>query len=168
VGVAAERELADLLLSERLPAWRVRESVCESAPIGVIVSAVHDVWLGAPALAASVLAADYRITLALTSCDPAIIRDAAARLLSAATLERRRPKGTESVAYDLRPLLAAIDVRDGPPTVLLVRTRFHQERGAGRPEEVLAALGDALGTRLEATEIVRARILLADAPDGPD
>ncbi len=85
------------------------------------------------------------------------------RLLSAARLERHRPKGNESVAYDLRPLLASIDVREDAPTVLLVRTRFLPERGAGRPEEVLAALGDALGTPLAAAQIVRERILLADA-----
>jgi radical SAM-linked protein len=161
-GVAAECELADLYIAERLPAWRVRQAVCESAPSGVVVAGVHDVWLGAPALAASVAAADYRIVLGDAACDPAAIRNAAAHLLSAATLERRRPRGNDSVAYDLRPLLDAIDVRAAIPVVLLIRTRFHPERGAGRPEEVLAALADAVGTPLAAAQIVRERILLSD------
>jgi uncharacterized protein DUF2344 len=165
--MVAESELADLHLADRLPAWRVRQAVCDCAPPGIGVASVHDVWLGAPALAASIAAADYRIILADTRCEPGAIRAAATHLLSAASLERRRPKGSESVAYDLRPLLASIDVRVGAPTVLLVRTRFLPERGAGRPEEVLAALGDALGTPLAAEEIVRERILLADAPAEP-
>jgi hypothetical protein len=161
--MAAEREVADLYLAERLPAWRVREAVCASAPAGVAIAGVHDVWLGAPPLAAGVAAADYRIALAGDACgDLPAIRDAAARLLSAPTLERRRPRGTDSVTYDLRPLLAAIHVGDAVPAVLLVRTRFHPERGAGRPEEVLAALADALGTPLTAAETVRERVLLVD------
>jgi radical SAM-linked protein len=167
VGMSAEGELADLLLAERLPAWRVRHAVCDSAPPGIAVASVHDVWLGAPPLAASVAAADYRVVLADTGCEPAAIRAAATRLLSAATLERRRPKGNDLVTYDLRPLLAAIEVRDSSPVVLLVRTRFHPERGTGRPEEVLAALGEALGTPLAAAEIVRQRVVLADASEGP-
>jgi radical SAM-linked protein len=168
-GVAADCELADLYLAERLPAWRVREAVCDSAPTGVVVAGVHDVWLGAPALPASVAAADYRISLADAGFDAAALRAAAARLLAAPTLERRRPRGDSLVAYDLRPLVAAIDVKDAFPTELLVRTRFHAERGAGRPEEVLAALGDVLGTPLAAAQIVRERVLLADdiAPHGP-
>lgn len=165
VGMAAEGELADLSVAERLPAWRVREAVCDCAPEGVVVGAIHDVWLGAPPLAATVTAADYRITLnEPVNPDAVAIRDAAARLLAAATLARRRPRGNDSVAYDLRPLLAGIDVRDADPTVLLVRTRFHPERGAGRPEEVLAALGEALGAPLTAAGIVRERILLAADP----
>lgn len=168
VGVAAECELADLYLAERLPAWHVREAVCDSAPAGVVVTTLYDVWLGAPALAASVAAADYRIALANDpACDASHLRAAAARLLSAATLERRRPKGNDSVAYDLRPLLAAIDVQDGAPLLLLVRTLFHPERGAGRPEEVLAALADALERPLAAAAIVRERILLADVSGTP-
>jgi radical SAM-linked protein len=163
VGVTAECEMADLYLAERLPAWRVRQAVCESAPSGVAVAGVHDVWLGAPALAASAAAADYRVVLAGdAACDPAAIRNAAAHLLSATTLERRRRRGNDSVAYDLRPLLDAIDVKAAVPVVLLIRTRFHAERGAGRPEEVLAALADAVGTPLAAAQIVRERILLIE------
>ncbi len=161
--MAAEREIADLQLAERLPAWRVREAVCAAAPGGIAVTNVHDVWLGAPPLTAAVAAADYRVTLVAGASPGAnAIREAADRLLAASTLERRRPRGGDSVAYDLRPLLAAIEVAEGPPIVIRVRTRFHPERGAGRPEEVLAALGEALGTPLEPAEIVRQRVLLAE------
>jgi radical SAM-linked protein len=166
VGVAAERELADLYLAERLPSWQVREAVSSAAPAGITVASIHDVWLLVPPLAASVIAADYRVVLA-SGCRPDAIRGAAARLLAAPTLERRRPRGSESVVYDLRPLVAAIDIDDDQP-VVRIRTRFDRERGTGRPEEVLAALADALGEPLEARETVRERVLLADdvEPEG--
>ena len=168
--MAAECELADLYLAERLPAWRVRGAVCDAAPTGIVVGAVQDVWLGAPALAGCVAAADYRITLADdTAYDATALRAAASRLLAAETVERRRQRGDGWVTYDLRPLLGAIeiDVRDTARTALRVRTRFHPERGAGRPEEVLAAVGEAAGTELRAAKIVRERILLADDASGP-
>jgi hypothetical protein len=46
--------------------------------------------------------------------------------------------------------------------VVRARTRFHPSLGTGRPEEVLAALADALGRPLTASAIVRERLLLAD------
>jgi hypothetical protein len=43
-----------------------------------------------------------------------------------------------------------------------VRTRIHPELGTGRPEEVVAALGDRLGRALEARTVVRERLILAE------
>jgi hypothetical protein len=39
---------------------------------------------------------------------------------------------------------------------------FHPELGTGRPEEVVAALGERLGIGLVAGSIVRERVLLTD------
>ncbi|MDQ2965014.1 MAG: DUF2344 domain-containing protein, partial [Chloroflexota bacterium] len=64
VRMAAERELADLLLAERLPAWRVREAVTAALPNGCDLVGLDDVWLGAPPLAGAIAGADYRVTLA--------------------------------------------------------------------------------------------------------
>jgi hypothetical protein len=163
--MAAERELADLYVGERLPAWLVRDALRAGAPAGIAVSQVHDVWLGAPPLAATLAAADYRVVLA-DSGDvgptPTAVRDAVGRVLAAATIPRQRQRGTDSVTYDLRPLLRSIEVRETRPVVLSIRTLFHPERGAGRPEEVIAALGDALGVPLEAAETTRERVLTAE------
>jgi hypothetical protein len=90
------------------------------------------------------------------------LRAAAAELLAAPNVPRSRARGDESVAYDLRPLLIDIAIEDGPPITLLTRTRFHPELGTGRPEEVVAALGDPLGEALEATSIVRDRLVLVE------
>jgi hypothetical protein len=66
------------------------------------------------------------------------------------------------VAYDLRPLLIAIDVRPGPAASVRVRTRFHPELGTGRPDEVLAALSEAAGVAVEPVSIVRERLIVSD------
>lgn len=191
VGMAAEGELIDIVLTERWPAWRVREALEPLLPEGWRIVRPEDVWLGGPPLAGRVAAADYRIALdraaassaaassAAASAAPSAaapasspadafspadaLRAACARLLDARRLPRERTKGDRVVAYDLRPLL--LDVRvgaDGPPLELAVRTRFHSELGTGRPEEVVAALADAAGVSLTIASVVRERLLLAD------
>lgn len=177
LDMAAEAELIDVVLTERWPAWRVREALGPVLPDGWRLVRLEDVWLGGPPLAGRVAAADYRITCRLAeassdgppgSPDPTRrLGEACAAVLRATALPRVRTKGEREIAYDLRPLL--IDVRvvdDGPPPVVLARTRMHPELGTGRPEEVVAALGDELGATLEAVDIVRARVVLADDLEG--
>jgi radical SAM-linked protein len=160
VEIAAERELVDIVLTELLPAWEVREALTGRLPEGWRLVEIHDVWLGAPSLASQVAAADYRIDLG--DCDGAAITAAAAGLLSAATLPRERPKGGTTVRYDLRPLLIDLSVADpGPPVLLRARTRIDPVLGTGRPEEVLAALAEEAGTPLTAATMVRERLILA-------
>ena len=88
-------------------------------------------------------------------------------MLGSRTLPRDRSRGTETVRYDLRPLIVDLRVDAGPPVVVRTRTRFHPELGTGRPEEVLAALAEAAGQPLIAEAIVRERLILADDPDAP-
>jgi radical SAM-linked protein len=163
VAMTAERELADLLLAERVPAHEVRERLGAVLPGGFGLVDLHDVWLGEPSLVSQVVAADYRVTV-----EPPVpvdrLESAAAELLAADHLQRERAKGGGAVRYDLRPLL--IDVAVGergsePSTALTIRTRFHPELGTGRPEEVVGALGDRLGIPLRQVAVVRERVLLA-------
>ena len=162
--LALEAELADIVLTEFVPTWRVREGLAEHLPDGWRLVDVHDVWLGSPALAGQVVAADYRIEVAGAEADA--LAAAAADLLIATELPRERPKGGSTVRYDLRTLLADVGVVDsGPPVVLRVRTRFDPVLGTGRPEEVVAALGDALGSPLVVEVLVRERVILGDEAD---
>ena len=159
--MALEGELADLVLSAMLPTWAVRESLIRCAPSGWRLIGLFDVWLGTPALAGQVAAADYRIEL--DAVDAARTEDAIRFVLVAGTLPRERQKGGTTVAYDLRPLLAALAVLDpGPPVVIRARTRFDPVLGNGRPEEVIAALGEAAGVSLTVRSIVRERLVMRD------
>jgi hypothetical protein len=174
-----DRDLADITLAERLPMQDVRARTAPTLPEGIEIVDMYDVWLGAPPLAASLAAADYRLTLDTAEHDlRAALARASADLLRASTLMRERTRGSSVVSYDLRPLVA--DVRVGgagaggsdatppveSPVTIRIRTLFHPERGAGRPEEVLAALAERTSRHLDAVSIVRERLILADDRDG--
>jgi radical SAM-linked protein len=161
IGMAANRDLIDVVLRERWPAWRVREALAGHVPASWRLVELHDVWLAGPPLAGRVLAADYEVVL---SGDPPVepLRHAAAELLAASGLPRRRARGDDSVGYDLRPLLIDVTVERGPPNRVLTRTRFHPELGTGRPEEVVAALAERAGMALEIASVVRDRLILIE------
>ena len=161
-GMAADAELLDVLLAQRLPRWHVREALEAVIPDGWRLIDLEDVWLGGPSIAGLVAGADYRVTVE-TEAPPAALADACRTLLTAGSLPRDREKGGAIVTYDLRPLLLDVAVVDpGPPTVIGIRTRIHPSLGSGRPEEVVAALADALAQPVRATSTVRVRLLLAD------
>lgn len=164
VGMAANGELIDVVLTERWPAWRVRDALTPVVPAGWRVVDVADVWLAGPALGGRVAAADHRIVLGATGAvDAPRLVSAAAMLLAAGRVPRERRKGDGTVTYDLRPLV--VDVRlaaPGPPPILITRTRIHPELGTGRPEEVIAALGEIIGEPLEIASIVRDRLVLLE------
>ena len=161
IGMAANGELIDVVLTERWPAWRLREALADRLPAGWRLVEVQDVWLAGPPLPGRVAAADYRVVLA-GSLPADRLRLAATELLAAPNLPRSRARGDASVEYDLRPLLIDVAIEDGPPVTVIARTRFHPELGTGRPEEVVAALGDRLGENLEASAIVRDRLVLVE------
>ena len=161
IGMAASAELIDVVLTERWPVWRLREALTDRLPAGWSIIDLQDVWLAGPPLAGRVAAADYRVVLA-GDVPVERLRDCAVELLGAPTLPRSRARGDDSVEYDLRPLLMDVTIEEGPPVTICTRTRFHPELGTGRPEEVVAALGDLLGQSLEASSIVRDCLVLIE------
>ena len=82
-------------------------------------------------------------------------------LLAAETLPREQQRGDKVKHYDLRPLildLAIAACADGR-TTLRMRLR-HDERGAGRPEQVALALG----AERAPARVHRVRLELLEAP----
>jgi hypothetical protein len=165
-GAEGEAELAEIFLAERVPAWRVREALAERMPLAHSFISAEDVWLGAPPLPGRVTAADWRVELDAAGVDSGLLAAAAEELVAARSLPRTRSKAGIDKAYDLRPLLE--DVCLGPrapagggPIVVRIRTRFRPELGSGRPDEVIAALGEACRTELAVRRTVRLRLVLA-------
>jgi radical SAM-linked protein len=168
-GMAADAELIDVVLTERWPAWRVRESLEPVLPDGWHLVGLEDVWLGGPPLAGRVAAADYRIELdAAVPIDRHALARACATLLSSRHVLRQRTKGGRVVDYDLRPLVLDVRLAGDDPPRLMARTRFHPELGTGRPEEVIGALETLLGAPLAVAGVVRVRLLLVDELDAGD
>jgi radical SAM-linked protein len=161
IGMAADAELIDIVMTERWPAWQVRDALTGHVPAGWRLVELADVWIAGPPLAGRVAAADYRVVL--TGHPPVDrLRAAAAEVLASPRLPRSRAKGDAQIEYDLRPLLIDISIAAGPPVAVITRTRFHPEIGTGRPEEVLGALADRLGQALEASSIARERLVLIE------
>jgi radical SAM-linked protein len=160
LGMLAEHDLADLFLAERLTSPDLRRRLAAGMPSGYRVVDLHDVWVGAPALAPQLAAADYRVTL--FNVEPADLAAAAARLMASDKLPRQRHREKRTISYDLRPLLLEARVGAPDPAVLgwdaagstpagqaaaglWLRLRHSQEGGSGRVEEVIAALAGELG-----------------------
>jgi radical SAM-linked protein len=155
LGMLAEHELADLYLAERLTAPDLRDRLAAGMPSGYLVSDLHDIWIGAPAIAPQLVAADYRMTL--LNLAEADLEAAATRLMAADQLPRERRKEARLIRYDLRPLLIDLRVRPADPEAmqsddaetaaagLWMRLRHAQDGGSGRPDEVVAALAGELG-----------------------
>ena len=118
-------------------------------PRGYRLIDLHDAWVGAPALATELVAADYRVTV--LGAETGRLRSAAEALFRAESLPRERRREKKVTAYDLRPLLLALEVREAPAQAgapaadIWMRLRHSQDLGSGRPEEVVAALADELG-----------------------
>ena len=179
-GMAGEAELADLVLTERRTRSDVAARLAAGLPHGDRLVDLFDVWLGAPALAGQVVAADFRVTIRATPS--ARIADACSAVLAATTLERTRSKGPgRAVTYDLRPLVLDLAVAPGratddlagdsedhapdrDTTVVRMRLRIAQDGAAGRPGEVVLALGEVLEEPLDVASTVRERLLTGDEP----
>lgn len=161
-----EAELAEIFLAERVPAWRVRETLAGRLPAGHELVAAEDVWLGAPPLPGRVVAADWRVELEAGAAEPEALRAAAERLFASSSLPRTRSKAGADKSYDLRPLLDDVRVArqasPGEPLTVHIRTRFRPELGSGRPEEVVAALADLCGRDIVIRRTVRERLLLVE------
>jgi hypothetical protein len=170
LGVAGEREVVDIVLLAKLRLAEVRDAVEALLPPPMALIDLHDVWLGAPAAPAAVVAADYRIEIG--GVDVAWLTAAAAALVAAPTLPRQRRREKSPGDYDLRPLIldlaAAVPAAGAVPgstAVLRVRLR-HSTDAVGRTDEVVAALREApappLPAALEVLAVVRERLVMGD------
>jgi radical SAM-linked protein len=178
VGMLAEREPLDIRLVERWRIHEVREAVEAVLPSGQRLVDLYDVWPGSSTLAASIVAGEYRVSAEPVALPPPIqmapateppdgeLDRAVAALLAAPRIVRRRAKGGGTVEVDIRPHLLDLAVTaaaDGS-LVLRMRLRLGGEGGVGRPDEVVAALGERLERTIVVREVVRERVILTDGP----
>lgn len=141
VGVVGQAELLDVWLTEPLPPDEALGRLRPVLPPGLEVSVAREVDLRAPSLQSQLRAADYRIVV-YTQEPFELLRARVQRLLEAPALLRRRQHKGKWQTYDLRPLIHDITVEPGEEgqQVLVVRLQASPQ-GAGRPDEVVDALG---------------------------
>jgi len=146
VGVASRAELLDVWLMQPLEPEEVLARLRAVSPPGLEVLEVVEADLKAPSLQSQVCAADYEAVVRTVE-SLAAVQGRVEALLGALTLPRRRLHKGEWQTYDLRPLIHSITVtlggaKDGER--ILVMRLLASQQGAGRPDEVLDALGLSL------------------------
>jgi hypothetical protein len=129
------------------------------------------VWHGFPSAASQLRAAEYEIVLRSRGKAPLSsdeLRGAVVRLLSASKLPGKRRRGeserrSDSGMRDLRPYIEDVEVLDVNEAEHAARLRMVlrlDPRGAGRPEDVVAALD----LPVSPGPAVRTRLLFVDTP----
>jgi radical SAM-linked protein len=156
VGFTSRGEVMDIVLERHISPYNFAKGLAPHLPPGLEVLSVEEVYPKLPSLQSQVRAAEYRVTVAWDGpqeeMEEKLLAERVRRLLSAEQLLRQR-RGKD---YDLRPLIEELWVegKEAGGWVLGMRLRAGSQ-GAGRPDEVL----DALGLAEEARAVRRERLL---------
>lgn len=141
VGVTGQAETLDVWLTEAMAPAEAAARLRPCLPAGLEIGDVEEVDLRAPALETQMRAAGYRAVVRNEEPVEAVASRVRA-LLEAPSIPCQREHKGKLQTYDLRPLIQAVTVEAGPEGehVLLMRLQASPE-GAGRPDELLKALG---------------------------
>ncbi|MEE8420834.1 MAG: TIGR03936 family radical SAM-associated protein [Dehalococcoidales bacterium] len=141
VGVTSEAELLDIMVTRAVSPHYFTSAVEQQLPLGMEIMLVYPLAPILPSLQSQIRFAEYRVELE-TDKSPAEIESALASLLSLEKLPWQHQRDTGPRNYDLRALvddLWLIAAGDGRAAIGM-RLRCGSN-GAGRPEQVAAALG---------------------------
>jgi radical SAM-linked protein len=154
VGVTGRAELLDLWLTEPLLPEEMLVWLRPALPRGLEVQEAREVALRAPSLQSQMRAADYRALVQSQEPVGAICARLRALLQMPAILRQRHHKGKWQT-YDLRPFIQSVTVEPGQEGEQVLTMRLQaSSQGAGRPDEVLDALGLSLMPhRIERTNL---------------
>jgi len=151
VGFTSRGEVMDVVLERRISPYKFAKGLMPHLPPGLELLSVEEAYPKLPSLQSQVRSAEYQVTVAWDGSREEM-EGKLQELLSAEELLRQR-RGKD---YDLRPLIEDLWVegKEAGGWILGMRLRAGDE-GAGRPDEVL----DALGLAEEARAVQRERLL---------
>jgi len=168
VGLELRGEVAEAYFDDLVAIDRI-QAAAERFPDGIELRDAKEVWHGFPSAASQLRGAEYEIEVrgdeTLTSD---ALRGAVVRLLGAKELSGKRRRGeserrSDAGDRDLRPLIEDVeilDVNEKARTANLRTVLQLDASGAGRPEDVVAALD----LPLRVNRAVRTRLLFVDTP----
>lgn len=141
IGVTSETELMDLFCTKSVSPHFFTNAISQQLPSGIEILQVYPIAPTMPSLQSQVRYAEYRVEVE-TEKGRQDVENALANLLSVKQLPWQHQRDTGPRNYDLRALiddLWLIDWRSGYATIGM-RLRCDSS-GAGRPEQVITALG---------------------------
>jgi radical SAM-linked protein len=168
VGIELRGEVVEAYFDELVPVDRI-QAAAERFPEGIELRDAKEVWHGFPSAASQLRGAEYEVEIAgdesLTSD---ALRGAVVRLLNAKELRGMRRRGeserrSDAGSRDLRPFIDDVEVLEVDEKAHTARLRTVLQldaSGAGRPEDVVAALD----LPVRARRSVRTRLLFVDTP----
>ena len=156
LGVTSEAELMDIVLVKTVSPHFFIEAVSKQLPPGIEILQVFLVAPTLPSLQSQVRYAEYKVELE-TEKEPEEIESSLASLLSLEHLPWQHKRDTGTRNYDLRTLIDDLWLLggNGGNCILGMRLRCDSS-GAGRPEQVAAAMGFTSYPRL----VHRTRLIL--------
>ena len=144
VGVSGQAELLDMWLAECLDPETVLNQLRLVLPRGLEVLEAAEVDLRSPSLQSQMQAADYLAVVRSREPVPAM-RDRVQALLEMPSIPRQRHHKGKLQSYDLRPFIQKLSVEPGQEGTQILCMRLQASpQGAGRPDEILDALGLSL------------------------
>jgi len=143
VGFTGEGEVMDIVLERPVSLASLARSVKKQIPLGITLKEVREVYMALPSLQSQVRFAEYTVS----PLDDEEVQNRIEELLATEALPRER-RGKK---YDLRPLIDDLRLEGSS---LWMRLK-HDAQGAGRPDEVLAALGlERAGKAIHRTRLI--------------
>ena len=164
VGVSSEAELLDVVLHTRVRFDEVSLAIEAQLPPGLRVVAIDELPMGLPSLQSLTRTASYEVEIedGRSALDWQFAID---ELLAKQTLPWEHTRGEKLKRYDLRPLIREIELRKTAAGRATLFMRLgNDEKGSGRPEQVVRALGvDEEPPRMRRTSLELEMLPLARA-----
>jgi radical SAM-linked protein len=137
VGCTGAAEVMDVWFTQPMPPRRVTRGLAHRLPDGLVVVDVTPIYRRAPALPTLLTGADYEDVIE-TGHSIEEVRERCQALLAQESI----PRVYRRKSYDLRPLIDHLQAVELNGHRVLVRMQLAAgQRGTGRVEEVLDALG---------------------------
>ena len=162
LGFLAESEVVDVTLDERVPLADFRDRLATETSEDLTIVRVEEVALSTPAPQASLLWADYEVTI--DGIDPASATEVVAHFLASTEYPWTEERREKNRTYDLRAAVGTLAARAAPEGTTLAMRLLSTQDSMGRPEQLVAALFPGA----EASRVVRTGLIFAEASPAHD
>jgi radical SAM-linked protein len=139
-GATSAGELLDVILAECMTPDEARTRLRDRLPAGIHCCEIREVGMGSPSLPASVRWADYEVETQPPGAGRPVT-EAVAAFLSLEVLPWEEARGDKVRSYDLRSLVTELSCSANAASAQLHMRLRCGPSGAGRPEQVVKALG---------------------------
>lgn len=152
VGTTSDGEIMDVFLEERMTPRDFIQRASTQLPAGVSLIAAEETGMALPSVQADTRFAEYEVDVAPGDAD---VAGAIERFLEAETVPWEHRREDEVRTYDIRALVQDIQLASRTDACVRLKMRLRSDSGgAGRPEQVVAALGLPAPSRIHRTKLI--------------